>query len=144
MAIGLIACGDDNGALPLFPENYRENYVEVRSCRQSADHDLNNIRILADPLALASYTERKDEFPTNAIVLKEEFEFDDQDCSGPVKQWTVMQRLPTGTNDNSLDWTWQTVDASRNAKDIDPARCNNCHTGCGVPPDGFDGTCAVP
>src|SRR5690606_34595380 len=31
---------------PLFPEDYRDSYVEVRDCRGSGDHDLNQVRML--------------------------------------------------------------------------------------------------
>ncbi|MBL8976398.1 MAG: cytochrome P460 family protein [Myxococcales bacterium] len=144
-ALLLAACPDDEpGEQPSFPADYAASYVEVRGCRGSGDHDLNNIRILADPAALAPYQGRSAPFPVDAVVLKEEYDFGDQTCSGPIKQWTVMQRLPTGSAPDQLDWAWQRVDDQREVLDRDPPRCVGCHTGCGVAPDGYQGTCAVP
>ncbi len=144
LALSLAACPEAEGPEPYFPENYRGSYVEVRDCRGSGDHDLNNIRILADPAALGPYQMRDREFPVDAVVLKEEYDFGDMTCSGPIKQWTVMQRLPTGSSPDTLDWSWQTVDVERRVQDVEEPRCIGCHQGCGVAPDGFDGTCAVP
>lgn len=145
--LGLVAllasCGGDDES-PLFDSDYGTTYVEVRDCRPSGDHDLNNIRILADPAALGPYNNRDQNFPEGAIVLKEEFEFDDIDCTGTVKQWTVMQRLTDGESPDTLNWEWQKVDADRKIAESNPLSCAGCHSGCGVPPDGFDGTCAVP
>src|SRR5690606_4162116 len=88
-----VACGDPDGDEPAadavaFPADYASTYSEVRDCRQSGDHDLNNIRVVADSAAVGPYQDRSTPFPTGSIVLKEEFEFDDVDCTGEVKQWT--------------------------------------------------------
>jgi hypothetical protein len=129
---------------PDFPADYVDSYVEVRNCRGSADHDLNNIRILASPSALEPYQNRMEPFPVDAVVLKEEYEFDDPMCEGPIKQWTVMRKLAEGSAPDTLDWAWQTVDLQRNVVDEDDDGCFNCHSGCGNPPDGYEGTCAIP
>jgi hypothetical protein len=136
--------GDESGQEPDFPADYQTKYTEVRNCRGSGDHDLNNIRILADPAALAPYQGRAEPFPAGAIVLKEEYDFGDLDCSGAIKQWTVMRRLADGTSPDTLDWAWQRVDAQRRVFDQDAMRCISCHKGCGVPEDGYEWTCAVP
>lgn len=136
--------GDGTGASPAFPADYEDSYVEVRNCRPSGDHDLNNIRILAGPLAAAAYEDRMEPFPVDAVVIKEEFDFGDLECAGPIKQWTVMQRLPAGSSDETLGWAWQRVDADRRVLEEDAPRCVACHQGCGVAPDGYEGTCAVP
>ena len=39
---------------------------------------------------------------------------------------------------------WQTVTADRVVEAVDEPRCISCHTGCGVPPDGYGWTCAIP
>jgi hypothetical protein len=132
----LSACGSD-GSEPLFAASYASTFVEVRNCRASADHDLNKIRIVAGPTALASYNMRAAPFPDEAIVIKEEYDFADGTCAGPIIQWTVMKKV-AGT------WAWQKVDKDRKVVEEDTPRCINCHTQCGVPPDGFDFTCAVP
>lgn len=129
---------------PNFPEDYRASYSEVRGCRPSGDHDLNNIRILADPAALAPYMGRAAPFPVGSIVLKEEFDFADATCSGAITQWTEMTRLESGTSPTTLDWRWHQVDRNRKIVATDSPRCITCHTSCGEPPDGYSGTCAVP
>jgi len=147
----IVACpgggGDDDGdegAAPHFPADYADDYVEVRDCRGSGDHDLNNIRILAGPGAIAPYQGRLTPFPVDAVVLKEEYDFGDTSCAGPIKQWTVMRRLPAGSALATLDWSWQRVDAKRRVVDEDAPRCIGCHQGCGVAPDGYEWTCALP
>lgn len=149
LALALAACpGDDGegdaGAEPDFPADYAASYTEVRNCRGSGDHDLNTIRILADPAALAPYQDRAEPFPVGAVVLKEEYDFSDLACEGPIKQWTVMTRLAEGSSPDTLDWAWQRVDKQRQVVSEDEPRCINCHTGCGVAPEGYEGTCAVP
>jgi hypothetical protein len=135
---------EDSGPEPDFPADYASSYEEVRNCRGSGDHDLNNIRILASPSALAPYQDRLVPFPVDAVVLKEEYDFGDLTCEGPIKQWTVMRRLPDGSSPDTLDWAWQRVDLERNVVDEDAARCINCHSSCGLEPDGYEWTCAMP
>lgn len=140
-----VGCSDDGDHTePFFPDDYVSSYVEVRNCRPSGDHNLNNIRILADPRALVPYQDRTTNFPEGAVVLKEEYEFDDRECADDVKQWTVMRRLADGTEPAALDWDWQTVDATGSVVEANTPQCFGCHSGCGVAPEGFDGTCAVP
>jgi hypothetical protein len=134
------ACADD-ATPPLFPADYAATYTEVRNCRSSSDHDLHRIRVLVEPQALAPYQMRSAPFPVGAIVLKAEYDFADTSCAAPPIEWTVMQKL--GTPDQ-LGWTWQRVDAKRNLETENDPRCIQCHTDCGVPPDGYDGTCTMP
>jgi len=141
-ALGLLACGTDEP--PVFPTTYASSYTEVRGCRHSLEHDLVNIRVLAAPDALTPYTDRATPFPAGAVVLKEQYADDDTACAGPIDTFTVMQKLAAGSSPSTLDWEWQKVDNKRNVVDIDRTRCVRCHTTCGVPPDGYDGTCTVP
>lgn len=154
LAAGLLACGggeggtdaaiDAPGAAPLFPDNYAATYQQVRACRNSLDHDLHRIRVLAAPEALASYMGRTAPFPAGAIVLKEEYDGDDTTCAGPIVSFTVMQKLATGSSAATLDWQWQEVSGDRRTVNEDNRSCVGCHTSCGKPPEGFDGTCTVP
>lgn len=139
---GLAGCTNDT-VEPAFPEDYRDTYVEVRDCRQSGDHDLHTVRVLADPATAAVYADRGGPFPVGGIVLKEEYDFGDTDCTGPIVAWTVMQKLEVGTSPADLDWYWQTVSPDREVIEDNPERCANCHQGC-VEPEGYDGTCTVP
>jgi hypothetical protein len=137
LAMALAACGDD----ALFPADYADTYTEVRNCRRSSDHDLHYIRVLADPDALAPYRDRLAPFPVGSIVLKEEYDFADGDCTGPILEWTVMQKTASAAR---LGWHWQRVDADGAIKTDNSSLCSNCHSGCTPDVDGYDATCAVP
>lgn len=142
------ACGDDethpSGPSPLFPEDYASSYVEVRNCRPSGDHDLNIIRVLADPAALDPYVNRDQPIPEGAVLLKEEYDFGETDCNAPIKQWTVMVRLAQGSSPDTLDWRWQRVDSGRQVVEQDAPRCAACHAACNAQSGGYENTCTVP
>lgn len=142
----LSACGTDgaSGDPALFPADYASTYQEVRDCRFSLEHDLIRVRVLASPEALTPYTGRAAPFPTGAIVLKEQYDESDTTCAGPIKSFTVMQKLDVGSSPDTLDWEWQEVDAKLHSTGTDIKRCTNCHTDCGKAPDGYDGTCTMP
>ena len=138
-------CGDpepEPSATAAFPADYAGSYVEVRDCRKSADHELEHIRVLADPAALEPYRNRSGEFPGGAVVLKEQYEASDDTCSGPISQWTVMQK-DTSTSDR-LGWSWQRVDADRCVVETNTPSCVSCHSACSAGSIGYDGTCAEP
>lgn len=142
-----LACGDDGGGEsgpePSFPAGYAASYSEVRDCRNSGDHELNRIRVLVDADALEAYRDRSADFPVGSVVLKEEHGFADADCTDAPVRWTVMTRLAAGSSPQTLDWYWQDVDAARRVTSVNDSRCIGCHTGCGVPPAGYLGTCTV-
>lgn len=134
---------ENSGPAALFPADYAATYSEVRNCRSSTEHDFSRVRVLADPNALGPYRDRNADFPVGAVVLKEQYDFGDTDCTGAILRWTVMERLPTGSSPETLDWRWQDVEPSRAVKTENEARCIGCHTTCGVAPDGYQGTCTV-
>lgn len=136
----LAACGTDPAVEPDLPADYASSFTEVRDCRSSADHDLHKIRILADAAALEPYTTRAMPFPAGAVVVKEEYDFSDADCAGEIIEFTVMKK--TGEAD-FLGWQWQRLSAGREVTQNED-RCVACHDFCGAPPDGHDGTCALP
>jgi len=140
------ACGDDGGNSDpaLFPANYAATYQEVRNCRYSLEHDSIRVRVLASPEALTPYTGRVEPFPAGAIVLKEQYDYGDMTCAGPIINFTVMKKLAVGSSAASLDWDWQEVDADLHSTNTDIKRCTQCHADCGKPPDGYDATCTVP
>lgn len=142
----LLGCGDDGvePVISIVPPDYAATYQEVRDCRFSLDHDLTRMRVLAAPEALAFYTDRNAPFPVGAIVLKEQYDSADTNCAGPILHYTVMQKLPTGTDPAGLDWLWQKADVDFHVMETDLKRCTSCHTNCGKPPGGHDGTCAEP
>jgi hypothetical protein len=126
-----------------FPEDYATAYREVRRCQQSSDHELNAVRVLADPAAAEVYLSRDAGFAVGAVVLKAEYEFGDTTCAGPLKQLTVMRRVVDGGSPATLDWDWQTVDPRRTVTQSNDTRCTGCHAACGHAPDGFEATCGM-
>jgi hypothetical protein len=146
LLIGASGCAADDspdGPSAAFPASYAATYTEVRDCRNSGDHNLSRVRVLADPAALEPYQGRDADFPVGSVVLKEEHGFADTDCTAAPIRWTVMTRLAPGSSPATLDWHWQDVDGARRVTTENDSRCVGCHTGCGVPPDGYLGTCTV-
>ena len=126
-----------------FPADYADSYVEVRGCRRSADHELEFVRVLADPAALGPYSDRQSAFPEGAVVLKEQYEPSDDSCSGSIAQWTVMRKAPAATE--RLGWDWQRVASDRRVVEENAEGCVNCHSSCtGAPQPGYDFTCTDP
>jgi hypothetical protein len=125
-----------------FPADYASSFVEVRDCRKSADHELEQVRVLVDPVALEPYADRTEAFSDGALVLKEQYESSDSSCSGPITQWTVMRKRRASSN---LGWDWQRVDANRRVVPGNSASCAACHSACGgSSTSGYDFTCADP
>jgi hypothetical protein len=140
----LLGCSDDEPALalPIFPAEWAQTFEEVRDCRRSGDHDLNHVRILVDPAARGPYQNRNAAFPVGAVILKAEYA--DEDCTD-LAGFTAMRREQPGYDPGGGDWHWQRTDAARAVIDDGiVGRCRSCHVLCGVPPDGHDGTCAIP
>jgi len=126
-----------------FPADYVDSYSLVRDCRKSGDHELDFIRVLVDPDAVGPYTDRTTPFPDGAVVLKEQYDVSDTDCSGPIVQWTVMVKDSAATS--RLRWDWQRVAKNRSVTEANTARCFGCHEGCtGTPDVGYDFTCTEP
>lgn len=141
----LAACSDPESPdpAPSFPVDYAASYVEVRGCRKSADHELEFVRVLADASAVEPYVERAGDFPEGAVVLKEQYDSGDETCSGPISQWTAMQKKAAAAE--HLGWAWQRVDAERRVLDTNERSCSACHQGCtGAPSAGYAFTCADP
>ena len=137
-----LGCGDEAAPEePLFPADYAASYVEVRDCRASSDHDLTRVRVLAAPDTVATYQGRAQPFAPGALVLKAEYDYADTACEGDAESWTVMRRLAEGSSPETLDWEWQDVNAERRVVSTNDSRCIGCHTACGVPPGGYQGTC---
>jgi hypothetical protein len=131
---------------PVFPADYADTYVEVRDCRASADHGLQNVLILADPLALEPYQNRAEPFPEGAVVLKELYDLGDTACEGELRGWAAMRKLADDEAPDLLDWEWQRLEVDRSVVEQDAPRCVACHEHCGEPPGevGYAGTCADP
>lgn len=140
-------CADDDSAkpapAPAFPADYRSTYMPQRECRKSGDHELDFVRVLTDPAASVAYADRTTPFPDGAVVLKEQYDVSDTDCTGPVVAWTVMVKHAAATE--RLGWDWQRVSADRRVLETNGSRCIGCHTACtGAPEVGYDFTCEEP
>jgi hypothetical protein len=129
---------------PLLPANFADTYKQVRPCRNSTDHNLDNVTVLADPTAYGPYTTRTAPFPVGAVVVKQEHLMEDQDCTEAIVQWTVMVKLADGSSPATNDWTWQNIAFDRTVQTQNDMRCISCHAECGVPPNGYLGTCSSP
>ena len=139
LALALSACG----AAPDLPD-YEATYTEVRDCRRSGDHQLNYVRVLTDEAATPVYQSRSGSFPEGSVVLKEEYDPADVTCEGPIQRWTRMERRPEDSAAQDLGWRWQVFDAQRRTVATSAQECTGCHASCGVAPDGYEGTCALP
>ena len=128
-----------------FPEDFETSWTEARTpCTLSHDHELTYIRVFADALALAPYTERVEPYPTGARLLK--VEYADEGCT-EIRDYVVMERLESGSAPADLDWRWLRYDDQRRLvtdRRFEPDRCINCHTcHCAVPPYGWQFTCSL-
>lgn len=140
------AAPPDAGPAPIYPADYASTYTMVRDCRPSSSHDFHFIVIWADPDAATPYLERNAPFPVGSIVLKEEYDIGDTECTGDVVEWAVMQRLEAGSApDLQLDWFWQEVDEDGEVISENSSLCFGCHDDCdGDPTDSYENTCAEP
>jgi hypothetical protein len=134
----------DAGAplVPLYPEDFESQYLEMRDCRLSHEHELRFIRVLVSPGAEAPYAALSPDapYPVGAILVKPEY--DEPDCTAPLS-YTAMEKLAPGARPEGGDWRWQRVDLDRKVvEDGAPERCVTCHTRHCAPPYGYDLTCA--
>lgn len=146
--VGALSCGADEERTTsttlqaLYAQDYRASYMELRSCRKSGDHDLAYVRVLGTADAAAAYLERSSSFSEGAVLVKEQYDFADSACAGTVDMVTVMLR--DSDFEAGLGWRWQRTDGAGRVLGEDEPRCIGCHADCGLPPSGFDGTCATP
>lgn len=138
------ACGSDTSTPAEFPLDYAATYTEVRDCRLSVDHDMENVRVVASPSALVPYMNRTDPFPLGAVLLKEQYDRLDTSCKGPVLDYSVMLRVTSGNGPELMDWDWQHVSSDRAVLSEDIGRCTRCHMNCAVQGVGYAGTCEEP
>ncbi|NUN15056.1 MAG: cytochrome P460 family protein [Myxococcales bacterium] len=132
--------GDSNGSgeTSFVPKDFLSEYVEVRNCRFSIEHDSINIRVLTSSEHAVAFTDGIYPFPEGTIIAKAEY--DDMNCS-ELLGVTAMRRLATGTSPETGDWEWQRLDAELVPQSIDQKTCAGCHTGC---TEGRDMTCTNP
>jgi hypothetical protein len=143
LVAALAACSVEPQAAeaPLFPADAPSTWQQVRDCRHSHEHELNHIRVLADPAAVGPYLGWNAPFPVGATLLK--LEYDDDACSHLIR-YTVMQKRAAGSDVERGDWRWQTVSPAREVLPSATATCVGCHRVHCSEADGtgFDLTCA--
>lgn len=117
------------GPEPVFPENYRETFTEVRNCRFSVEHGGFTIRVLANDIALQDYLNDAAQLPVGSIILKEEYGGPDCNDDTVIEQWRVMRKEAPGFDPNAGDWHWQRVLANgRQVVEDNKASCISCHS----------------
>lgn len=109
----------------VLPSNYRETFVQVRTCRSSIDHDLAYVTIWTSPAAAASYDFGPYPFPTGSLIVKEQYV--DPTCS-KLSGFSLMQKGGPRSDPKHGDWRWLRMDSKlRVVEDGKIARCALCH-----------------
>lgn len=114
---------------PVFPENYRETFTEVRNCRFSIEHAPFTIRVLVNDVALESYLADASQLPVGSIIVKEEYGGPDCSDEAVLDQWRVMRKEAPGFDPEDGDWHWQRVLSNgRQVVEDTKASCIACHS----------------
>jgi hypothetical protein len=109
----------------LLPAALAADFVTVRDCRPSIDHDLRRILIRVEAGMTERYERGPYPLPSGTLIVKEEF--DDPDCATRAG-WTLMQKQPPGYDARAGDWRWQRLDAQGKVlEDGRLTRCSSCH-----------------
>lgn len=119
---------DNEGTAPVFPENYRESFTEVRNCRFSVEHAGFQIRVLANDVALAGYLSNQNPLPVGSILIKEEFGAPTCDDDTLLDQFRVMRKEEPGFDPTAGDWHFQRVLVDRQVVEDSKDSCIACHS----------------
>lgn len=115
------------GVEPILPADYAAEFVEVRDCRLSIEHQFRSIRVLANRIAADGYLRDANPLPLGSIVVKEEY--DGGDCvPDDLIEWTAMRKEPPGFDGEDADWHWQRITApGRRVLTDTKDTCIGCH-----------------
>lgn len=156
-ALVVSACGGDDADDIIFEiEAVERDFEEVVPCRWSHEHELNHVRVVADPESARIFTEcvltglgeeceldgePVEGFPVGSLFVK--YEYDDEGCQDEdFVQYTASLRLEDGSFDEGWDWLWQRVSPDMDLlEDGAPFRCLDCHIDHCESPDGLDLRC---
>ena len=132
VALALSACGkgptkEENGADPVFPDDYLETFTEVRDCRFSSAHP-GMIRVLVNGIGAGAYLAGENLLPTGTIVVKEVFDGTDCDDYGELGTWAAMRKEAPGFDPEDGDWHWQEVLPDRSVETDTKTSCIACHS----------------
>lgn len=131
--------GQADAGRPVFADDWASTYVELRGCRLSIEHELEYIRVLADPAAAAQFGACLDAeagpgcdppFAEGAVLLKAQYR--DDDCAD-LLGFTAVRREAAAPAAGG-GWRWQSVDPD-GAVTLDgaPPTCVGCHQTCEGP-----------
>lgn len=130
---------DDGDAAPerIYPTDWATSFVEVRGCRPSPDHSLENVALWIDPASKELF-ERcvvydstcTEVFPEGATFLKPQYA--DAACTDLVRL-SIARKEPGF--DDAGGWHWQEViydtpTKSHVSKDGADKSCWSCHATC--------------
>ena len=147
---GLGLGGCDDGAASATPDAYLTwetlalEYAQVLPCRDSHDHDLRSVRILANAAAVERYVQCvrlghpcDAPFEVGATLVKYEYEL--PGCvPAELVSITVSERLPDGSFPEGGDWRWLRLGPDLKVEeDGAPTRCLDCHRQHCAPPSGL-------
>ncbi|HEV8323568.1 MAG TPA: hypothetical protein VG389_18265, partial [Myxococcota bacterium] len=120
----LPSCGRD----PVFPENYASTYGQVSNCVYSIDHNLHHVKIYVSPEAVLPYCATENPLPDTTIIVKEEYDGDDDACTGPILGIKAARKEP-GSAPSRCDWFWQDLKPNLHVlREGDIGSCTSCHS----------------
>lgn len=146
------AAGCDDGGEPaiesVVPPDFETRWVELRDCRQSIEHELEYVRLLADADTAAMYARCvvesspcSEPFATGATLVKPHYR--DAQCT-ELTGYTAARREAPGESDDASGWRWQVLDADGHVeRDGELADCVSCHTTLCGPGAGYDLRCVM-
>ena len=156
-ALALLAsgCGGED-ELVFDLDEVERTFEEVVPCRWSHEHELNHVRVVADPAAADIFREcvltgLGDDceidgapvggFPVGSIFVK--YEYDDFGCEdSDFLGYTASLRLEDGSFPEGWDWQWQQVGPDLELLDDGaPPVCLGCHINHCESPYGLDLRC---
>ena len=133
----LTACADDPpepSRDAVFPADYRESFVQLRTCRQSIEHDLEFVELWVSPDHAALFDDCVSPalpcdapLPAGVVVIKPQFL--DAGCSTPIRT-AAAQRLHGEDLGDGAAWLWQEVDPDGRSTGNDGTACIACHQHC--------------
>lgn len=128
-----------DAGVPVFADEWASTYVELRGCRLSIEHELEHIRVLADPATAAQFGACLDAepgpdcdqpFSEGAVLLKAQYR--DDDCTDLLGFTAVRRQADAPAAGGG--WRWQAVEPD-GAVTLDgaPPSCVGCHQTCEGP-----------
>jgi len=143
LALLLSSCGgwDEEAAAP---EGFRATYQRLHECRPSAHPAAEFVITWLSPEGAEAWSKIKSglaaeaAFPAGAVAVKAQYS--DSSCA-TLSGYTVMEKLPAGTDAANGDWRWQYLD--------EDGACNNCAlgascSGCHTTPECVGFFCTQP